>query len=105
MSAQDLSEYKDLFIQSAKDHLKALEQQISLINPSENSKEILEEIYRRAHSLKGSSAIMGHSSITQLCSGIIDLTHSEDAFSTMDQHTINQLKAKINTLRELLEKI
>jgi two-component system, chemotaxis family, sensor kinase CheA len=72
-----MDEYKGLFLMEVKEHLQNIND--CLISYEKNSEETerLDEIFRSAHTIKGSSAMMGYDDISKL-------THAmEDAFDLL----------------------
>jgi len=63
----DLSKYKDLFISEAEDHLQKLNEGLLILEKiigedieEDHRQKILDELMRHAHSIKGSSKMMGY---------------------------------------------
>lgn len=79
MSPINLSEYTELFISTAMDHI--LSSRDLLLSSSLSQSETLREVYRRMHSLKGSSSVMGYSSIQEVSQHIVDLIHENEELS------------------------
>lgn len=71
MTTVDLSSYKKLYLQTAKENYDALLN--NYIKISQNSLDALKNIYISAHSLKSESQTMGYSKLTAL-SGMIEKT-------------------------------
>ena len=51
------------FIEEAKEHLQTLEQGILNLSTSAQDTEMVNEMFRAAHSVKGGAAMLGYSSI------------------------------------------
>ena len=62
----DISQYKDLFINEAQEHLEALNQSMVDLEKDPGNPDVLTEIFRSAHTLKGMSATMGFDQLTEL---------------------------------------
>jgi len=62
----DISQYKDLFISEAQEHLEALNQSMVDLEKDPGNPDVLTEIFRSAHTLKGMSATMGFDQLTEL---------------------------------------
>lgn len=62
----DVSQYKELFINEAQEHLEALNQSMVDLEKDPENPDVLTEIFRSAHTLKGMSATMGFDQLTQL---------------------------------------
>ena len=62
----DISQYKDLFITEAQEHLDALNKFMLELESDPTNLDVLTEIFRSAHTLKGMSATMGYDQLTEL---------------------------------------
>ncbi|MGQ9536846.1 MAG: chemotaxis protein CheW [Actinomycetota bacterium] len=62
----DVSQYKELFINEAQEHLEALNQSMVELEKDPGNPDVLTEIFRSAHTLKGMSATMGFDQLTEL---------------------------------------
>lgn len=62
----DISQYKELFINEAQEHLEALNQAMVDLERDPGNPDVLTEIFRSAHTLKGMSATMGFDQLTEL---------------------------------------
>ncbi|MBN2025504.1 MAG: chemotaxis protein CheA [Actinobacteria bacterium] len=62
----DISQYKELFISEAQEHLEALNQSMLDLEKDPGNPDVLTEIFRSAHTLKGMSATMGFDQLTEL---------------------------------------
>jgi two-component system chemotaxis sensor kinase CheA len=62
----DISQYKELFISEAQEHLEALNQSMIDLEKDPGNPDVLTEIFRSAHTLKGMSATMGFDQLTEL---------------------------------------
>ncbi|HSX29283.1 MAG TPA: chemotaxis protein CheA [Candidatus Saccharimonadales bacterium] len=68
-----LSQYKDLFVQTSKEYLGALDAALLKLEKTPEDKEVIAEIFRNAHSLKGQSAAMGYEKTGYLCHAVEDV--------------------------------
>jgi two-component system chemotaxis sensor kinase CheA len=62
----DISQYKDLFITEAQEHLDALNKFLLQLENDPQNLDVITEIFRSAHTLKGMSATMGYDQLTEL---------------------------------------
>ena len=62
ITAEDLQ----VFLQEAEEHLQLLDEDIVRLEHEGDNKELLQEIFRAAHTLKGSSAMLGHQRMAAL---------------------------------------
>jgi two-component system chemotaxis sensor kinase CheA len=73
----DSSEYKDLFIEEAREHIDTLTKSLLILEKEPQNIEVVNMLFRSAHTLKGSSGMMGYIDFQ-------DLTHAmEDIFDEM----------------------
>lgn len=62
----DMSQYRDLFVSEARDHLSAFSELIVRLENVSDDQAAINELFRHAHSLKGMAATMGYDPITRL---------------------------------------
>ncbi|MFW6113334.1 MAG: chemotaxis protein CheW [Actinomycetota bacterium] len=62
----DIHQYKELFINEAQEHLEALNQSMVELEKDPGNPDVLTDIFRSAHTLKGMSATMGFDQLTEL---------------------------------------
>jgi two-component system chemotaxis sensor kinase CheA len=78
----DLSQYMDIFLIEAREHLLNLNQSLLELEGNPQNTMLLDEIFRSAHTLKGMSATMGFEKIA-------DLTHvMENVLSSLRTHDV-----------------
>lgn len=62
----DVNHYLEVFIDESKEHLQALNQNLLILEKNPKDLEVVNEIFRAAHTLKGMSATMGYSDLANL---------------------------------------
>ncbi|MFC4184581.1 chemotaxis protein CheA [Saccharococcus thermophilus] len=62
----DMSQYLEVFIDESKEHLQAINEQLLELEKAPENMEIVNEIFRSAHTLKGMSATMGFEDLANL---------------------------------------
>ena len=62
----DVNQYLEIFIEEAQEHLQNLNQNLLGLEVNPNDSNLLNEIFRSAHTLKGMSGTMGYSSLMGL---------------------------------------
>ncbi|WP_427338670.1 chemotaxis protein CheA [Caloranaerobacter sp. DY30410] len=62
----DISQYLDIFIDESKEHLHNLNESLLSLEKNPDDKELINEIFRVAHTLKGMSGTMGFTKIASL---------------------------------------
>ncbi|MBO3457711.1 response regulator [Aetokthonos hydrillicola Thurmond2011] len=70
------------FIEEAKDHLNTIEQGLLSLQSTLNDPEMLNEVFRAAHSIKGGAAMLGLSSIQHTSHRL------EDCFKVLKEHPV-----------------
>ena len=74
------SKYRELFVQEALEHVETLSQNLLKYEEEPNSKELVDNLFRSAHSLKGMAATMGYEQILEICK------HIEEIFDRFRQN-------------------
>jgi len=95
-----------LFLQEAEEQLQLLDQDIVLLEKEGPRPELLQEIFRAAHTLKGSSASIGHAkmaSLTHAMENVLDLLRHGKAECTTA--LIDTLLESLDGLRLLKEEV
>ena len=59
----DISQYRDLYLQTAPDLVNAMQQYLNDLAKNSNDKKTVFELYRAAHSLKSQSLMMGYAQL------------------------------------------
>lgn len=105
LSISDNDQYKQLFIEEAKEHIETLTKSLLNLEKDPENKDLVNMLFRSAHTLKGSSGMMGFKDFQEL-------THSmEDIFDHMRQgdkptsNLVSTLLECVDTLSERLDKI
>ncbi len=100
MTDTDLLSYRDLFVTTGLEHIRLINAEFS---KNANPMDIVDEVYRRIHSLKGSSSIMGFSEISELCSNAGDLLISQKEHAS--EENLEKIKQIITKIGEKIDKI
>ncbi len=101
---QDMSGYRSLFISEMRTNLEALEDSISLLKGNPTDVELINEVFRITHTIKGMSATMGYNITADLAHKMEDLM-SRIRDGEMKEGDINLLMEGSDMLNELLEDI
>jgi len=102
----DLKKYKDLFISEAEDFLQKLNTDLLAFEKEPESKNLLNELMRSAHTMKSSSAMMGYNKTAYLMhvmEDIFDYARNNTLKITPD--IINELFKTFDILKESLASI
>jgi len=62
----DVLQFKDLFVSEAEDHVRKLNDNLLALEKDPKGRKLLDELMRSAHTVKGSSAIMGYNKLAFL---------------------------------------
>ena len=75
--ALDTDQYRQLFIEEAKEHIDTITKSMLILEKEPENQEVINMLFRSAHTLKGSSGMMGFKDFQEL-------THAmEDVFDDM----------------------
>ncbi|MQN01402.1 MAG: chemotaxis protein CheA [Lachnospiraceae bacterium] len=95
----DLSQYLDIFIDESNEHIQSLSDNIMILEKEPENKDVINEIFRAAHSLKGMAGTMGFKKMQHL-------THDmENVFSEIRNDTIKVNSTLIDILFDCLDAI
>ncbi|GAA4700901.1 chemotaxis protein CheW [Brevibacillus fulvus] len=76
----DMNQYLDMFIEESKEHLQAINSNLLLLESDPENIQIVNEIFRSAHTLKGMAATMGFedmASLTHEAENVLDLIRNQ----------------------------
>ena len=102
----DTSQYMTMFLEEAREHLQSLNSCLLELENEPTNLELLNEIFRSAHTIKGMSATMGFTSIAELThdmENILDLLRKMQIKANDD--ILNTLFQCIDTLEKLVEQV
>lgn len=92
----------ELFLAETNDHLQSLDQCIVQLETNAEDGQILQQIFRSAHTIKGGAGMIGHQRMAELAHGmenVLDAMRSRTLLVTPD--IINNLLAALDALRVL----
>jgi chemosensory pili system protein ChpA (sensor histidine kinase/response regulator) len=106
MQSEQQQRIMEYFIEEAKDHLNTIEQGLLSLQSTIEDREMLNEVFRAAHSVKGGAAMLGLSSIQQTAHRL------EDCFKVLQEspikadYRLESLFLQVfDTLQALLEQL
>jgi chemotaxis protein histidine kinase CheA len=106
MGQTDLSSYKNVYLQTAKEYLDSIQSGYLKLSVNSQDKEAVNEIHVSAHSLGGQSQVMGFTNIVRLCANIEKVSADIlDKAILIDNEFINLLKDTIEKLNLELSRI
>lgn len=102
----DMSQYKDMFLSETSELLNSLNQDLVVLEREPQNKEVINQVFRAAHTIKGMAASMSYESIvslTHFMENILDGIRSGDANLTKDIFTC--LFKSIDKIEVILKEI
>jgi two-component system chemotaxis sensor kinase CheA len=102
----DLSQFKEIFVSEAKEHLSSMNANLLELEKNPLDKDLLNEIFRLSHTLKGMSATMGYeklAGLTHEMENVLDVY--KKGKMTAGSETVDVLFSCFDTLEQLLEEI
>ncbi len=101
----DLQKYRKLFLEETRAHLDALDQEILRLE-DEADAEVVDTIFRRAHSIKGMAASMGYEPIVDIAHALEDLLGKvREGVHDVTRVTVDLLLAGRDGLWHLVEAV
>ena len=95
----DVSQYLGVFLDESKEHLQTLNDAIMQLEQDPENEDVINDIFRAAHSMKGMAGTMGYTNMQ-------NLTHDmEDVFSDVRNGTLKIDSSMIDTLFQCLDAI
>jgi len=76
MTPIDMSAYKDLYVETAREYIETLKKNLTLLNENTTNKEAIYEMFRSYHSLKSQSHAMGYMKTAEFCKLLEDYFQS-----------------------------
>ena len=108
MGQVNLSDYKSIYLQTAKKYVNDLSSACSKLSKNSQNKEAIIVIHLSSHSLKGQSQIMGFANIVNLCERIEkSLGNILKGVDEVDDNFLSLLKKSIDDINlelNLIEK-
>jgi chemotaxis protein histidine kinase CheA len=100
MSADDLSKYRDMFVQEAREHVQNMNRALLALEKDHANKENLDSAFRAAHTIKGMAATMGYEQIRQVCKTIEELF---DKLRKHEKHLSAEMADFLFSLFDMIE--
>jgi two-component system chemotaxis sensor kinase CheA len=69
----DMNQYLDIFVEESREHLQLLNESLLELEKDIKNKEVLNEIFRVAHTLKGMAGTMGYTKMQHLTHAMEDV--------------------------------
>lgn len=106
MTQVDFSDYKSLYLQTAKEYLEKMQSDLDKLSNDLSDKIALKDLYISSHSLKSQSQIMKFTDISDLSLDIE--TASKDALESnakLSSQAILDIKKSVEILKELIHDV
>jgi two-component system chemotaxis sensor kinase CheA len=87
----------ELFLSETNDHIQLLDQHIILLETHPNDEELLQRIFRSAHTIKGGAGMIGHQRMAELSHDM------ENVLDALRSHTVQATQRTIDALLEALD--
>lgn len=101
----DNDQYKELFIEEAKEHIECLTKSMLTLEKEPHNKEIINMLFRSAHTLKGSSGMMGFKDFQELTHKMEDVFDGMRKGNVPTPELITTLLECVDALSARLERI
>ena len=102
----DFYEYKDVFAVEAREHIQSLNENLLQFEQTPADRELVAEMFRAAHSLKGMAGTMGYTQLadfTHHMENLLDALRNEEIAPS--QELINTLFDSVDMLELILEEV
>lgn len=102
----DLSDFKDLYLQTAKENITLIKNGLVSLSQNQNITEAIEQTHRNAHTLKSKSLMMGHVEISNLAKSIEDALYDvKNKKNTLSEEVLQTLTNQAMQIEEMLKQI
>ncbi|HUK85940.1 MAG TPA: Hpt domain-containing protein, partial [Candidatus Acidoferrum sp.] len=101
----DTDQYRQLFIEEAKEHIETITKSMLILEKEPENQEVINALFRSAHTLKGSSGMMGFKDFQELTHDMEDIFDDMRKGNRPSCSLITALLECIDALAERLEKI
>ena len=94
----------EVFLQEAEEQLQLMDEEIVQVEKEEDPSSLLQNIFRAAHTLKGSSAMLGYDAMTHLGHAMENLLdHLRDGSVEVSTGVIDALLGSLDVLKVMKE--
>lgn len=102
----DFSEYKDVFAAEAREYIQSLNENLLEFEQTPQDEQLITEMFRAAHSLKGMAGTMGYNELADLThhmENLLDALRNDDIAATGE--LINTLFSSVDVLEIMLNEV
>lgn len=106
MAQANLSDYKNLYLQTAKEYIFKMLVSLDQLSNDISNKEALNDLHISSHSLKSQSQIMGFTDVSDICLNIEKI--SDDALKNKTQlnsQVVFDIKKSVESLEQVLKRV
>lgn len=106
MAQANLSDYKNLYLQTAKEYIFKMLVSLDQLSNDIPNKEALNDLHISSHSLKSQSQIMGFTDVSDICLNIEKI--SDDALKNKTQlnsQVVFDIKKSVESLEQILKRV
>src|SRR5690625_1340019 len=100
----EVNEYLDIFIDESKENIQSLNEHLLELEKEPTNLEIINEIFRSAHTLKGMSATMGFqdlADLTHIMENVLDSVRNQEM--DLDSDTIDVIFNAVDALEAMIK--
>lgn len=101
----DNDQYRELFIEEAKEHIETITKSMLILEKEPENTEVVNQLFRSAHTLKGSSGMMGFKDFQELTHAMEDVFDDMRKGSKPSSNLISLLLECVDALTLRLENI
>jgi two-component system chemotaxis sensor kinase CheA len=105
LSIEDNDQYMQLFVEEAKEHIETLTKSLLILEKDPQNQEIVNMLFRSAHTLKGSSGMMGFKDFQELTHAMEDIFDGMRKGNTPNSSLVSTLLECVDSLSTRLEQI
>jgi len=101
----DMSKYREMFLSETREHLAGMARRLVDLEKAPDDREVIDTLFREAHSVKGMAASMGYQRMAGLAHALEDLLDGFRGDGEVPATAIDRLLAGCDLLEGLLEDI
>ncbi|KKQ26889.1 MAG: hypothetical protein A3H17_03450 [Candidatus Levybacteria bacterium RIFCSPLOWO2_12_FULL_37_14] len=102
----DLSGYKNLYLQTAKEYLNKLSVSLDELSRDVSNKEALNNLHIASHSLKSQSQVMNYENVVEICLDIENVSSNAlQGVIQLNNDAILNIQKEAGKLREMLKQV
>ena len=100
----DLSGYKNLYLQTAKEYIDKMSVSLGQLSNNVSDKDALNNLHIASHSLKSQSQVMGYEDVADICLNIEKISNDTlQGSAQLNNETIKNIKKEVEKLSEMLK--